>query len=209
MPQTVDWHGEAVTTGIFKTPVDGPLEIVGGSLEGDGQADLVNHGGRDKAVYGYPSEHYGVWRQELGHDLYGWGSFGENLTTAGLDEAEVRIGDVFRVGTATLQVTQPRVPCFKLGLRFADAGMVKRFLHSGRSGFYFAVLAPGRIEAGNAIERVVRDPGGVTVADCNRLLVERDVGVAELVRILGVPALATAWRQDLQRRLERFRAPQS
>src|SRR5262245_25306653 len=140
LPREVEWKGRVVTTGIFKTPVAARVALRALNLEGDRQADLTVHGGADKAVYAYPSEHYPFWRRELpGLDLP-CGAFGENLTTEGLDEAEVRIGDRFRVGTAEVRVTQPRIPCYKLGIRLGRDDIVERFLWSGRSGFYLAVL---------------------------------------------------------------------
>src|SRR2546423_13912276 len=157
LPRIVEWNGGPVATGIFKEPVQGPVMLRTLNLDGDKQADLSVHGGVDKAVYAYPSEHYDYWRGELpGADLL-WGMFGENFTTEGLLEEAVHIGDRFVIGEAEVIVTQPRLPCYKLGIKFGRADMVKRFLASRRTGFYFAVIRSGMVGAGNAIELIGRD----------------------------------------------------
>ena len=165
LPREVEWHGQRVRTSIWKSPVEGQVRVASLNLEGDEQSDLSVHGGADKAVYVYPREHYEYWGRELpGKDLP-WGAFGENLTTEGLLEPEVRIGDRLRIGSAELVVTQPRMPCFKLGIRFGRDDMVKRFLRSGRTGFYLAVLREGAVASGTPVEFAGRDDHGVTVAD--------------------------------------------
>jgi len=170
LPREVEWKGRRVTTGIFKSPVEGRVRARFLNLDGDRQADLSVHGGRDKAVYAYPEEHYEHWCRELpGVDLPP-GSFGENLTTRGLTETQVRIGDSFRIGSALLRVTQPRMPCSKLGMKFARDDMVKRFLESERSGFYLAVVEEGEVAAGDTIELVERVPHEVTVLEVTRRL---------------------------------------
>ncbi len=170
LPREVEWRGRRVTTGIFKSPVEGRVRARFLNLDGDRQADLSVHGGRDKAVYAYPEEHYEYWRGELpGVDLPP-GSFGENLTTRGLTETEVRIGDTFRVGSALMRVTQPRMPCDKLALRFEREDMVRRFRASERSGFYLAVVEEGEVAAGDTIEPVERVPHEVTVSEVTRRL---------------------------------------
>src|SRR5580700_10135622 len=148
-PRTVYWGDREVTTGIFKEPVKGPVMLRRLNLDGDRQADLENHGGRAKAVYAYPSEHYQIWRKELPGLELSWGAFGENLTTEGLKEETTYIGDHFRVGQALVMVTQPRIPCYKLGLRLGRDDIVKRFLESNRSGIYFSVLEEGMVKAGD------------------------------------------------------------
>ena len=168
-PREVLWKGMTIRTAIFKEPVDGPVMINKLNLAGDGQADLTVHGGEEKAVYAYPSEHYEYWRQQLPDVSFSWGMFGENFTTEGLSEDELGVGDRLSIGSAVLQVTQPRVPCYKLALRFDRDEMIKRFLMSGRSGFYFSVVEPGRVIAGQEIEILSRDPHRVTVADISRL----------------------------------------
>ena len=142
-PRKVIWRDQEVVTGIFKSPVEGPVMLRRLNLDGDRQADLENHGGRSKAVYAYPAEHYDAWRQELPELDLSWGAFGENLTVEGLKEEEACLGDHFRFGQATLMVTQPRFPCYKLGLRLGRDDMVKRFLQSNRSGVYFSRAGRG------------------------------------------------------------------
>src|SRR5947199_7703459 len=168
-PRQVTWRGKSVMTSIWKSPVEGEVRVTTLNLQGDEQSNLSVHGGADKAVYVYPSEHYAYWRAELpGADLP-WGAFGENFTTEGLLEEHVRIGDRLRVGSAEFVVTQPRMPCFKLGIRFDRPDMVKRFLHAGRAGFYLAVLVEGEVTAGDTIEFLARGENGITVADNARL----------------------------------------
>ncbi len=164
LPKTVEWRGRKVTTGIFKEPVEGRVRIRRTRLEGDRQADPSVHGGPMKAVYAYPSEHYPSWRRELEPADLAWGAFGENLTTEGLEEGKLRIGDSLRVGSAVLKVTQPRMPCYKLGIRFGRIDMVRRFLASGRSGFYLAVVEEGAVAAGDPIERLGTDEDLPTIS---------------------------------------------
>lgn len=164
LPREVTTSGPTVITAIFKAAVPGRVRVAGDNLEGDRQADLSVHGGRDKAVYAYPSEHYAAWREELPDADLPWGAFGENLTTEGLDETGVRVGDRFRIGSAELVVTQPRMPCYKLAVRFGRADMIKRFARSGRSGFYLAIATEGDVGAGDAIVRL----GGLEGADTIR-----------------------------------------
>jgi MOSC domain-containing protein YiiM len=200
----MEWRGQTVRTSIFKTPASGRVRIAGHNLDGDEQSDLAVHGGADKAVYAYPSEHYAYWRGQLaGMDLP-WGMFGENLTTEGLLEDAVRIGDRLRVGSADLVVTQPRMPCFKLGLRFGRADMVKRFYREGRTGFYFAVAREGDVEAGDPIEILSHDPGGMSIADIVALYKADEPDPALLRRAVNLSALSASWRADFRRRLERL-----
>jgi MOSC domain-containing protein YiiM len=200
-PRDLDWRGRRVRTSIFKTPVTGRVRVSRLNLAGDEQSDLTVHGGPDKAVYAYPSEHYPAWRRELPYAELGFGAFGENLTTEGLLEHEVSIGDRFRIGTAEFVVTQPRMPCYKLGVRFGNPEMVKRFHHSGRNGFYFAVTREGELGAGDTIERLERDAGGLTVADVVKLYVEDDDKQPLLERASRHPALPASWRDYFQKRL--------
>ncbi|PYQ51267.1 MAG: MOSC domain-containing protein [Acidobacteria bacterium] len=201
LPREVDWHGRRVRTSIWKAPRPGRVRVERLDLEGDRQADLSVHGGPDKAVYAYPSEHYAYWRKDLpGTDLP-WGAFGENLTTAGLLESEVRIGDRLRVGSADFVVTQPRMPCYKLAVRFGRDDMVKRFLASGRSGFYLAVLREGEVGAGDPIEFTARDEHGVTVADIAALYTDDADNQGLLRRAVQLPALPESWREYLRKRL--------
>ena len=197
LPREVRWQRRTVSTGIFKEPVQGPVMMRTLNLDGDRQADLTVHGGAQKAVYVYPSEHYGPWRAELPGVELPWGAFGENLTTEGLVEDEVHIGDRFRIGEAEVQVTQPRMPCFKLGIRFGDPEMINRLLESRRSGFYLAVLREGRVEAGDPVELLGRDPNLVTVDEVNRLFLgEQDDDALE--RALQVEALPESWKVHLR-----------
>jgi len=190
-----------VRTSIFKAPVSGRVRVTELNVEGDGQSDLSVHGGVDKAVYAYPSEHYAYWRRELPQMDFPWGAFGENLTTEGLLEDQVHIGDRFRVGTVELAVTQPRMPCFKLGIRFNRPQMVKQFLRSGRTGFYFAVIREGEIGAGDVLERVAEDASRVSVADVVALYAA-DGGNRELLRRASeLRALPESWRQYFRERL--------
>src|SRR3954463_7248208 len=168
LPREVDWHGRTVLTSIFKTPVDRRLRVTTLNFEGDEQSDLTVHGGVDKAVYVYPSEHYEDWRRELPGMELPRAIFGENLTTEGLLE-DVRIGDRFRIGSAEFVVTQPRLPCYKLGIRFGRMDMLKRMIRNGRTGFYFAVTTGGEVGAGDFIEPMEQMDEGLTVADVVRL----------------------------------------
>jgi MOSC domain-containing protein YiiM len=206
LPKPVLWRGRRIMTGIFKQPVEGRVPLRRHNLAGDGQADLAVHGGPEKAVYAYPSEHYPFWRRELELESLPWGAFGENLTTEGWWEDEVHVGDRFRVGGiggAELVVTQPRMPCFKLALRFDRDDIVERFLESGRPGIYFAIVEEGEIGAGDAMERVHEDEQGVTVVDVIRLYLDRK-GESDpelLRRAASVEALAAGWREHFRKRL--------
>jgi MOSC domain-containing protein YiiM len=165
LPREIEWRGKRVRTGIWKEPVAGPVRVGRLNLEGDGQGDPDVHGGPAKAVYAYPSEHYDLWRAELDMPDLGWGGFGENLTTAGLSEAIVRIGDRLRIGTAEFQVTRPRLPCYKLAIRIDRPDIERRFLRTGRTGFYLSVVLEGHVAAGDAIEPVASSEMGPTVAE--------------------------------------------
>ena len=169
-PRTVRWRGKAVSTGIYKEPVAGRIMLRRNNLDGDRQADLTVHGGWDKAVYVYPSEHYPIWQAELPGMRLPYGIFGENFTTEGLDESSVHIGDQFRIGGALVEVTQPRMPCYKLGIRFGRPDMPKRFHTSGRCGFYLAVLQEGEVGAGDVWERPARNEQEVSVIESYRQL---------------------------------------
>lgn len=200
LPREIEFHGKFVRTSIFKSPASGQVRVATLNLEGDEQSDLSVHGGVHKAVYAYPSEHYAFWREEVpGLDL-SWGAFGENFTTEGLLE-EVQIGDRLRVGTAEFAVTQPRMPCFKLGIRFGRPEIVKRFLRSGRSGFYLAVLQEGQVTAGDSIEVLARDEHGVTVADIVNLYKTDATNQDLLRRASELPALPSFWRDHFRKRL--------
>jgi MOSC domain-containing protein YiiM len=201
MPRQVPWKHRTVTTGIFKEPVSGPVMLRTLNLEGDRQADLSVHGGADKAVYAYPVEHYDYWRGEFPDMQLNWGMFGENFTVRGLLEEEVNIGDRFRIGDAVVMVTEPRLPCFKLAVKFGRDDIVKRFLASRRTGFYLRVLQEGSVRAGDAVERLSRDAHRITVADVTRVYTFDKDDVATLSRVVQIEALPKAWRDHFRRQL--------
>lgn len=188
--------GEQVSTGIFKTPVHNRVQMRSMNLDGDQQADLLNHGGRDKAVYAYPSEHYTYWNGELAGAGLPWGSFGENLTVAGLLENDVCLGDRFQIGTAEVVVTQPRIPCFKLNLKFQRDDMAKRFLASRRTGFYLRVLREGEVGAGDEIVRLHRDENRISIADAMKFYLGDPESEKLREAALHVEYLSAAWREE-------------
>ncbi|MGI8401038.1 MAG: MOSC domain-containing protein [Gemmatimonadaceae bacterium] len=200
-PRELVWHGKAVTTSIFKSPVSGRVRVNRTNLAGDEQSDLTVHGGVDKAVYVYPSEHYSYWREQLPDFPLPWGAFGENLTTDGLLENETHIGDRLRIGSAEFAVTQPRMPCYKLGVRFDRADMVKMFLRSGRSGFYLKVVEEGEIGSGDAVTFTGRDERAVSVADIVSLYVADDANQDLLRRATELRDLPESWREYFRKRL--------
>lgn len=205
-PRRVAWRDMTVLTGIYKDPIEGPVKVARRNLGGDRQADLTVHGGVKKAVYGYPSENYEYWRSGLPDSEFVWGNFGENLTTSGLREDEVHIGDQLRIGTAVLMATQPRMPCYKLALRFDRPDMVKRFWESRRPGYYFSVVEEGEIIAGAKIEFVQRDPERVSVLDVVDLFLGRR-GEPELMeRALRIEVLPDSWKGELLERARREHA---
>jgi MOSC domain-containing protein YiiM len=197
LPREIEWKGRSVLTGIFKSPTERRVTMRTLNLDGDRQADLRVHGGAEKAVYAYPSEHYPFWRAALNTDELPPGAFGENLTMRGLTEDIVYIGDRFRIGTAEVVVTQPRVPCFKLAAKFRRTAIVKEFLESGRSGFYFSVRREGEVGAGDAVEWISRDPGRVSIADLNRIYRGETEDPDLIQRAVKVEALAAVWREML------------
>jgi MOSC domain-containing protein YiiM len=200
LPREVDWNGGRIATGIFKEPVSGSVAVRRLNLDGDRQADLTVHGGAYKAVYAYPAEHYPRWRAEVPEVQFPYGAFGENLTVEGFDEDTLHIGDRLRIGTAVLAVTQPRMPCYKLGIRFGRDDMIKRFLASGRSGFYFSVEEEGEVSADAKIEVLSRDPNKVRVADIQRLYLHQNKDATLLDRAVQVRALPESWRKWLVER---------
>lgn len=205
LPQEVMWHGRPVTSALFKKPVMGRIALRKLNLDGDRQADLTVHGGEFKAVYCYPIEHCDYWKRELGRELP-LGMFGENFTTDGLLEESAHVGDQFSVGSAKVVVTQPRLPCYKLGVRFQADDMVKRFLASGRTGFYFAVTREGEVGAGDEIKIIARDPNAVPVPEITRLYVAKrysDDDVLSVQRALQVGVLPQSWKGYFRERLQR------
>jgi MOSC domain-containing protein YiiM len=201
-PRLVVYKGKPINTGIFKEPVPGPVQLRTLNLDGDRQADLSAHGGPYKAVYGYPSEHYPFWRQELpGVDLP-WGMFGENFTTSGLLEDELHVGDRFQIGAAIVMVRQPRTPCYKLAAKFQRDDMLQRFLVSGRSGFYFSVEQEGSVAEGDAFELLKRIDEGITISELNLLFVREKYNQDLLRKAVGTEALPENWREYLSERLD-------
>jgi MOSC domain-containing protein YiiM len=200
-PRPVDYQGRQILTGIYKSPVAGPVAVTPLGLDGDGQADLKNHGGVDKALNVYSQENYRFWERELGLPELPFGQFGENLTVTQMPDEAVHIGDVFGIGEIIVQVTQPRVPCHKLGVRFGLPQFPAQFLPSGRCGFYLRVLQAGRIRAGDAIELLHEDPARLNLSDCMLAIQEVPRQQEIIRRALEIEALSTAWRDDLTRRL--------
>ncbi len=204
LPQLVLRNDEPVSTGIFKEPVAGRVNLRTLNLDGDRQADLSVHGGPEKAVYVYPSEHYDFWKRELPEMDLPWGMFGENFTTTGLLETQINIGDTFRLGSAEVMVTQPRMPCYKLGIRFGRSDIIKRFLASERSGFYLGVLKEGEVGTGDEFEPVKRDANDIRVNDITRLYTSEKRNAELLRRAIDVEALPESWRDYFRNRLERL-----
>jgi MOSC domain-containing protein YiiM len=203
LPREVIWKGKTVSTGIFKEPVSDRVMVRSLNLDGDGQADLTVHGGLDKAVYVYPFEHYDYWRSELPDTELTPGIFGENFTVTGFREDELNIGDRFQIGSVELMVTQPRLPCYKLGIRFGRTDMVKRFLASRRTGFYFRVLQEGEVGVGDTLELVSRDSNNITVADITQLYVREQNNPELLHRAAQLEALPENWRDYFQEQSRR------
>lgn len=207
LPRVIMNNGEPITTGIFKEPVAGRVMLRTLNLDGDRQADLSVHGGASKAAYAYPSEHYEYWKQEFPEMKLPWGMFGENFTTAGLFEIELNIGDKFEVGSAVVMVTEPRLPCYKLGIKFGRADIVRRFLASERTGFYFAVLQEGEVGVGDQIKLVERSKHSVKTNDITRLYTREKHNVGLLRRAIEVEALPEGWKSYFQHRLDKVAGP--
>ena len=203
LPREIAWEGKTITTGIFKQPITGPAMVRTLNLDGDQQADLSVHGGIDKAIYAYPAEHYDYWRKELPGVELSWAMFGENFTIEGLFEDSAYIGDRYRIGEVEVVITQPRLPCYKLGIRFGRADMVKKFLGSRRTGFYFAVTKEGIVKPGDAIEFLGGDQQRVSAADITRVYAfERD-DVETIREAMNIEALPESWRSYFQHQLEK------
>ena len=206
MPRETLWHGRRVVTGIFKEPAEGRVALRKLDLDGDGQADLTVHGGEYKAVYCYPAEHYDYWKKQLPERELPMGMFGENFTTEGMREDAMHLGDQFSVGTAQVVVTQPRLPCYKLGLRFAADDMVRRFLASGRTGFYLAVTCEGQVAAGDEIALIAQDENSVAVSEITRLYVAKRFAPEDvhlLQRAMRVVALPQSWKDYFAERMQK------
>ena len=194
-PRLIQWQGATISTGIFKQPVRGRVRLRTVNLDGDKQADLSVHGGRDKAVYVYPSEHYEYWRRELGVSELSWGAFGENFTSEGLLEDEVQVGDRFRIGTAVVMVTQPRVPCFKLAARFQREDIIARFLHSDRSGFYLSVIEEGEVGGNDRIEAIPYESTSLTIRVIHQLYRHATRDRDLLRQAAAIAMLPEGWRR--------------
>jgi MOSC domain-containing protein YiiM len=203
LPRVVEWNGEPVTTGIFKEPVQGPVLLRALNLDGDRQADLSVHGGVSKAVYSYPVEHYEFWKKELPEMKLPYGMFGENFTTEGLSEDAVNVGDRFRIGQAELMATEPRLPCYKLGIKFGRSDIIRKFLQSHRTGFYFAVLKEGKVKAGDELELISRDANNITVSDITRLYAFEKDDLATLRRAVKLEALSESWREYFEHQIQK------
>jgi len=199
LPRDILWKGKSISTGIFKEPVEGRVQVRTLNLDGDRQADLRVHGGKDKAVYCYPAEHYEYWREQLPDVQLPWGVFGENLTVEGVSESEMRIGDRLQIGSAELVVTQPRMPCYKLAAKFESEDIIKRFLDSRRTGFYLAVLREGELGAGDSVEVISRDPNEVVVNDITESYIDKDTEIMK--KALRIDALPERWRTYFEEQL--------
>ena len=204
LPRLVLRGEEPVSTGIFKDPVAGRVRLRTLNLDGDRQADLSVHGGPEKAVYLYPAEHYEFWKRELPDMELPWGMFGENFTTTGLRETETNVGDRFRVGSAEVMVTQPRMPCYKLGIRFGRTDIIRRFLASERSGFYLSVAKEGEVAVGDEFELIEKNTSGVRVVDVTRLYSSDKHNVDLLRRAIATETLPESWRSFFQKHLEKL-----
>ncbi len=207
LPKEITSKGKPVRTGIFKEEVQGRVRVNKLNLEGDGQADLIGHGGEFKAVYVYSFDNYAYWARELGRTDFTFGQFGENLTVEGMLDHDVHVGDIFRIGTALFEVTQPRVPCFKLGIRMGMPQFPKMFLASGRPGFYLRVLEEGEVGAGDVFERTKIDPERMTVREMNHLLYFGQKNLEGAKKALRIQALPPGWRESFEERLAEAGVP--
>jgi len=203
-PKNVFWEGDTVSTGIFKLPVKGPVRVARLNLDGDGQADLSVHGGADKAVYGYPHDAYAWWEKRLAVPLQA-GAFGENLTIDPLDEKKLCIGDTLSIGDCHLEISEPRFPCFKLGIKFQDMKVLKTFIESGRPGIYFRVIQEGTISAGQPVKIVSRDKRKVSVSDFFRLKIGGYKDLPLLEKLLSMDNLSQEWREKFSAALAKHK----
>lgn len=201
LPRLASYGVQTVKTGIFKQPSSGPVQLRTLNLDGDRQADLAVHGGPFKAVYGYPSEHYEFWREELPGTQMPWGMFGENFTTEGLSERELHIGERLQIGSAVIVVRQPRIPCYKLAIKFRREDILARFLRSGRSGFYFSVEQEGTVQSGDSFEFLSRAPEAITVAEMNHLFADDRYNREFLDKAIATPALPEDWKDYFRKRI--------
>jgi len=198
LPKQVEFRGNKVSTGIYNEPVEGRVKVRTLNLDGDKQADLTVHGGPDKAVYAYPSEHYPYWRDHYPNLKMGWGMFGENFTTEGLLEDQANIGEEYQIGSATFTVTQPRMPCFKLAIKFESGDIIKKMFASAKCGIYFKVLEEGEVGAGDEIKLVRKDEHNVTIQDIMKTYGKEHEHKELLERALKINALPVGWKEHYQ-----------
>ena len=203
LPKEIDFEGQKVTTGIFKEPIEGRIMLRTLNLDGDKQADLTVHGGPDKAVYAYPIEHYEFWRKVYPDMEMPNGMFGENFTIEGLIEIDVNVGDIFRIGSSKVVATQPRMPCYKLGVKFGRMDVLKKFLASGRSGIYFKVLKEGEVGAGDLIVRIKNDTNRIGIGDIVRLYASDREDIKTMRRDVKVEALPEGWKHYFYEQIRR------
>jgi MOSC domain-containing protein YiiM len=206
LPRKVLYNGQIINTAIFKDPVKGPIMLRKLNLDGDRQSDLTVHGGIDKAVYSYPVEHYDYWRKQFPDMDLTWGMFGENFTTEGLLEDAVNVGDQFEIGSAKLVATQPRMPCYKLGVRFGRMDVIRRFMISGRPGIYFKILKEGEVKTGDKIKNIKRDKNNVTVKDIVSLYISKNhIDIIEMMRrAIKIRDLPEGWRYEFEKKIEQL-----
>jgi MOSC domain-containing protein YiiM len=206
LPRKIQYNGQIINTAIFKDPVKGPIMLRKLNLDGDRQADLTVHGGIDKAVYSYPVEHYDYWGKQFPDTDLMWGMFGENFTTEGLLEDAVNVGDQFQIGSAMLVATQPRMPCYKLGVRFGRMDVIRRFMTSGRSGIYFKILKEGEVKTGDKIKNIKRDKNNVTVKDIVSLYISKNrIDIIEMMRrAIKIRDLPEGWRYEFEQKIEQL-----
>ena len=206
LPQNIEWQGKMVHTAIWKTPVQGRRVARRLNIDGDGQGDLVGHGGEHRAVFVYQIDLYRYWQAQLGRSDFSYGQFGENFTVDGLPDGEVCIGDRYRIGSAVFEVTQPRVTCYRVGIRMNEPQMAALLVSHGRPGFYFRVIEEGEVEAGDEIVQVIAGPERITVAEANALLYMPGHSRSQLERAVRIPALSAGWRNSFEALLERERS---
>lgn len=206
LPRKVLYNGQIINTAIFKDPVKGPIMLRKLNLDGDRQSDLTVHGGIDKAIYSYPIEHYDYWRKQFPDMDLTWGMFGENFTTEGLLEDVVNVGDQFEIGSAKLVATQPRMPCYKLGVRFGRMDVIRRFMTSGRPGIYFKILKEGEVKTGDKIKNIKRDKNNVTVKDIVSLYISKNhMDIIEMMRrAIKIRDLPEGWRYEFEQKIEQL-----
>ena len=209
LPKEIDFEGQMVTTGIFKEPIEGRIMLRTLNLDGDKQADLTVHGGPDKAVYAYPIEHYEFWRKVYPNMEMPNGMFGENFTIGGLMENEVSVGDAFEIGSSKVIATQPRMPCYKLGVKFGRMDVLKKFLASGRSGIYFKVLEEGEVGPGDSIIKIKKDTNRVAISDVVRLYAIDREDISTMQRAVKVEALPEGWRDYFIEQIRRVEKNQA